>query len=113
MSYSRALPNLKDIITNHWHVLQANQRCKKTFNTLPIIAFREITSLKQIIGTSTIHNNEKLIKTKKEGVYHAIQHVAFASSNLFQQIHSKVIKPTKRLKPTTGSTAKAASLIIY
>ena len=36
----------------------------KTFSTLPIIAFRKSTSLKQIIGTNTIHNNEKLIKTK-------------------------------------------------
>ena len=35
--------------------------CKETFSTLPIIAFRKGTSLKQIIG---IHNNNKLIKTK-------------------------------------------------
>ena len=31
---------------------------------LPIIAFRKGTSLKQITGTNTIHNNKKLIKTK-------------------------------------------------
>ena len=31
---------------------------------LPIITFRKGTSLKQITGTNTIHNNEKLIKTK-------------------------------------------------
>ena len=43
----------------------------------------------------------------------AIQHVAFVVSNLFQQQHSKVIKPTKRLKSTIESTAKAASLFIY
>ena len=64
VTYSRSLPNLKDIITKHWHILQANQSCKETFSTLPIIAFRKGTSLKQIIGTNTIHNNEKLIKTK-------------------------------------------------
>ena len=45
-------------------MLQANESCKETFSTLPIIAFRKSTSLKQIIGTNTIHNNEKLIKTK-------------------------------------------------
>ena len=39
---------------------------------------------------------------------HAIQHVAFVVSNLFQQQHSKVIKPTKCLKSTIESTAKAA-----
>ena len=37
---------------------------KKTFSALPIIAFRKNTSLKQIIGTNIIHNNEKIIKTK-------------------------------------------------
>ena len=44
---------------------------------------------------------------------HAIQHVAFAVSNLFQQQHSKVIKPTKRLKSAIESTAKPISLFIY
>ena len=37
---------------------------KKAFTTLPIIAFRKDISLKQIIGTNTIHNNEKLVKLK-------------------------------------------------
>ena len=64
VTYSRSLPNLKHIITKHWHILQANQSCKETFSTLPIIAFRKGTSLKQIIGTNIFHNNEKLIKTK-------------------------------------------------
>ena len=36
VTYSRPLPNLKDI-TKHWHILQANQSFKETFSTLPII----------------------------------------------------------------------------
>ena len=43
-------------------MLQANQSYKKTFST----------RLKQIIGTNTINNNEKLIKTKNNhhtGIY--------------------------------------------
>ena len=44
---------------------------------------------------------------------YAIQHVVFVVSNLFQKQDSKVIKPTKRLKSTIESTAKAASLFIY
>ena len=65
VTYSRLLPDLKDIITKHWHILQKNQSCKETFSTLPIIAFTKDPSLKQIVGTNTIHNNnEKLIKTK-------------------------------------------------
>ena len=47
----------------------------------------------------------------QESVFHAIQHVAFSVSNLFQQQHSKVIKSTKRLKSTIESTA--SSSIIY
>ena len=27
VTYSRALPNLKDILTKHGHMLQANQSC--------------------------------------------------------------------------------------
>ena len=64
VTYGRALPNFKGIITKHWYILQANQMCKKTFSTLPIIAFRKGTGLKQITDTDTIHNNEKPIKTK-------------------------------------------------
>ena len=65
VTYHQALPNLKDILTKHWHILQANQSCKKGFNTLPIIAFSKDSSLKQIIGTNTIHNNKKPTKTWK------------------------------------------------
>ena len=39
--YSRVLPNLKDILTKYWHILQADQTCKKTISTLPIVAFRK------------------------------------------------------------------------
>ena len=64
VTYSWALPNLKHILTKDWHILQGNQSYKKPFSTLLIIPFRKGTSLKQITGINTIHNNEKLIKTK-------------------------------------------------
>ena len=41
VTYSRALPNLKKILTKHWHILQANQICRKSFSTLPIMTFRK------------------------------------------------------------------------
>ena len=75
-TYSRALPNLKDVLTKHLHILQANQSCKKVFSTLPIMAFRKGTSLKQIIGTNIIHNNEKLIKTKNN------HHTTYFNNNI-------------------------------
>ena len=101
----------------HWHIIQANQSCKETFSTVPTIAFRKGTSLKEIIGTNTIHNNEKLIKTKIN--HHTRKCVPFISTNclccqqLILQQHWKVIKPIKRLKITRESTAKAASLFIH
>ena len=49
----------------------------------------------------------------QESVFHAIQHVAFSVSNLFQQQHSKVIKSTKRLKSIIVSTAKAVLLFTH
>ena len=61
---SRAFTKLKDILTKHCHILQANQSCEKTFSTLPIIAFRKGISLKQINVTNTVHRNKKLIRTK-------------------------------------------------
>ena len=92
VTYSRALPKLKDIITKHWHILQANQSCKETFSTLPIIAFRKGTSLKQIIGTNTIHNNEKLTKIKNN--HHVGKCVPCNSTRCFycQQLISTTFK---------------------
>lgn len=63
--HNRVLPNLQDTLTKQWHILQANESCKKAFSPLiAIIGFRKDTSLKQIIGTKTIHSNKKIIKTK-------------------------------------------------
>ena len=96
-----------------------------TYNTT---AFRKITSLKQTIGTNAIHNNEKLalmpsLTTKnlwklkiiliQESVSHAIQHIAFAVNNLFQQEYPKAIEIARHLKSTIKSTVKAALLFIY
>ena len=57
VTHSRALPNLRDILTKNWHLLQVNQSSGKTSSTLPIIVFKNDTSLKHIIGTNPINNN--------------------------------------------------------
>ena len=36
VTYNQALPNLKDILTKHWHILQANQSYKKTLARFPV-----------------------------------------------------------------------------
>ena len=48
----------------------------------------------------------------QKSVSHAIQHVVFAVNNLFQQQHSQVIKPTKRLKSTIEWTVKTAAFYL-
>ena len=116
ITYSWALPNLKDILTKHWHILQANQSCKKTFSTFPIIAFRKGTSLKQTVGSNTIHNNEKLIKTKNN--HHTGTCVPCNSTRCLccQQLISttatKVIKPKTPFKIYHRLNYKS-SFIIY
>ena len=57
VTHSRGLPNLRDILTKNWHILQVNQSSGKTSSTLPIIVFKNDTNLKHIIGTNPIHNN--------------------------------------------------------
>ena len=64
VTYNQALPNLKGILTKHWHMLQVNQSFIKTYSTLFIIVFRKETRLKQAIGINTIHNKGKFIKAK-------------------------------------------------
>ena len=109
VTYCRALPNLKDILTKHWHILKANQSCKKTFSTLAIMIFRKDTSLKQIIGTNTIHNNEKLIKTKKNHQTETCvpwnsKRCLCSQQTYFNKNSSTVINSTKLLKSSIKST---------
>ena len=56
------LPNIKEIINKHWHILNINSSFKEIFNSSQLmIAFRKNTSLKQLIGTNTIENNQKFL----------------------------------------------------
>ena len=61
----KVLPNIKEIINKHWHILNINSSFKEIFNSLQlVIAFRKNTSLKQPIGTNTIRNNQKFTPTQ-------------------------------------------------
>ena len=69
MTYNCSLPNIKQIIRNHWSILKANKDLQKTFPVEPIIAFHKNKSLKQLIGGNTIQNNRNIKKStnKYEG----------------------------------------------
>ena len=62
VTYNSVLPNLKEIINKHWHILNIDSSFKEIFNSSQLmIAFRKSTSLKQLIGTNTIRNNQKFV----------------------------------------------------
>ena len=69
VTYNRRLPNIKQIIQNHWSILKTNKALVKTFPVEPIIAFCKNKSLKQLIGGNTIQNdkNIKISSNKYEG----------------------------------------------
>ena len=52
------LPKLKEIIDNHWNILNINQDYRDMFKTAPVIDLRKNVSLKQIFGTNKIKNNK-------------------------------------------------------
>ena len=58
-----SVPKFKRYSTKTLPNIQANQS-RKNISALAVTVFRKGTSLKQIIGTNTIHNSEKLITTK-------------------------------------------------
>ena len=55
---------MREIINKHWHILNINNAFGNVFKSTPGIAFRKNKSLKQIIGTNTIKDNQKLLKVK-------------------------------------------------
>ena len=59
--------------------------------------------LPQILSTTTKNLQKLKIIINQESVSHALKNVAFAVNNLFQQNHSKVIKPTKLLQVSCKS----------
>ena len=103
VTYSHELPNLNDTLA-------------QSFSTLPIIAFIKNANLEQIIKTSAIHNNRKLIKIKNDHIgkrLHVIQPASYAVNNYFEQQHSKVIRSIKHSASIKYSTAKANLLSTY
>ena len=65
VTYSPTLPNIREIINKHWHILNINNTFGNVFKAIPVIAFLKNASLRQIIDTNTIRDNQKLLKFKK------------------------------------------------
>ena len=57
VTYSPTLPNIREVISKHCHILNIKNIFGNVVKATPAIAFRKNTSLRQIIGTSTISHN--------------------------------------------------------
>ena len=50
----QTLPNIKNVIDKHWHILSINENVRKVFDKRPFIAYRRNTSLYKLIGGNRI-----------------------------------------------------------
>ena len=66
VTHNHTLPNIKQIIQNHWSILKTNKVLEKTFSIEAIIAFRESKTLKQLIGRNTIQSDKNIKKSKQQ-----------------------------------------------
>ena len=58
VTYSRALPNLKEVMLKHWHILKVNPMFEKIFEKPPLLSFRRNKNLKDLIGSNVIENGK-------------------------------------------------------
>ena len=62
VTYNSVLPNIKQIINKHWHILNLASSFKEIFNSSQfMIGFRKNRSLKELIGTNTIRSNQNFL----------------------------------------------------
>ena len=52
------LPNIKEIVTKHWHLLLVNPNLAEIFQNPPILALRRNKNLRNIIGTKLIEKGK-------------------------------------------------------
>ena len=110
VTYNSVLPNIKEIINKHWHILNIDRSFKEIFSRSQLmIAFRKNTSIKQIIGTNTIRNNQQFLKPTQ--TTHAGQCTpCYASQSLCCQ---QVLKTTSFTSTQTKETFTIFRQVTY
>ena len=63
---NKTLPNVKQIINKHWHLLQINSNLRTAFKQEPIIAYRRNKNLGDLIGSNKILDNKVVHKNKRK-----------------------------------------------
>ena len=112
VTYNGTVPNIKQIIENHWSILKTNKALEKTFSVEPIIAIGKNKSLKKLIGGSTIQNDKNIKKSSKinmKGNVH-LANVEYGHCVVYRYktyIHFVANKIDGYLQLSTKSAAKA------
>ena len=65
VTYSPALPNIREIIKKLWDILNINNTFRIVFRATLVTTFSKNISLRQIIGTNTTRYYQKLLKVKQ------------------------------------------------
>ena len=48
-TFNETLPNIKNVINTHWHILSTNENLRKVFDKRPFTSCRRNTNLHQLI----------------------------------------------------------------
>lgn len=86
VTYSRTLPNIKEIIRNHWSIWKSNKSSEKTFSIELVIAFNKNKTLKEVNGGNTIQK-DKNINNQATNVKRNVQCVVIRSMCCLQNSH--------------------------
>lgn len=86
VTYSRTLPNIKEIIRNHWSIWKSNKSLEKTFSIELVIAFHKNKTLKEVNGGNTIQK-DKNINNQATNVKRNVQCVVIRSMCCLQNSH--------------------------
>ena len=63
-TYNRTNPNIREILSKHWHLLQLDPELKKVFKDPPMMAFKRNRNLGDMLGSKQL-SNSKVVRQKK------------------------------------------------
>ena len=112
VTYNSVLPNIKEIINKHWHILNIDSSFKEIFNSLQLmIAFRKNAGLKQFIGTNTIRNNQKFLTTTQSTTAGQCTPCYTSPSFCFQQVLKTTTFTSTQTRDTFAIFTKSLAIV--
>ena len=62
------MPDIKSVLTKHWHLLQLDPALKEMFEQPPMMAFRRNRNIGDFLNSKRFHNNEVARKDRQHTV---------------------------------------------